>query len=222
MNAYKVLEEIKKRKNEIRNNQIPIEKLQGLVKENATEQEIQKLLKDDLSFLADVFASPADEYICLPEYMIGDRRVDFLILKYRYRMEVCLIEIKGANFNMIKSNHYKGMSAHIHTAKSQIDNHIQYINRNYDLFREKVHKTKEDVINGQYKGEFLLGPKGELYVDSEKDIKFRYAIIGGREKDEYRDSRARTIYENDRWEVYSWEAFIRRLDEKHGHYHEII
>ena len=45
-----------KRRNEIRTRQVPIEDLQKLVSKGATEHELQKVIKKDLSFLADVFA----------------------------------------------------------------------------------------------------------------------------------------------------------------------
>lgn len=213
-------EERAKRRNEIRSTQVPIEDLQRLVSEGATEQEIQKVIKKDLSFLADVFAY-REEYICLSEYVIGDDIVDFIVLTSRSRMQVCLIEIKGADFCTAKNSHYEGMNAHIHDAVGQINNHIRYINRNYSSFREQIHKTREDVISGRYKSNYLLGPKGELLVDPDKDIKLRNIVIGGSVRDDCKDSRERTEFEEGmqgRIEVYSWESFIRRLDEQHGHY----
>lgn len=218
--VYKEPEEQSKRRSEIRKAQVPIEKLQKLVDAGAIEQEIQKILKKDLSFLADVFAHPSDEYICLSEYPIGEDIVDFIVLTSRSRMQVCLIEVKGADFNTVKSSHYEGMNAHIHDAVGQINNHTRYISRNYDSFRELIHKTREEVISGQYKSNHLLGPKGELVVDPNKDIKLRKIVIGGKVKDDYRDSRERTEFEegiDDRITIYSWEAFIRRLDENHGY-----
>lgn len=219
--VYREPEERVIRRNKIKKAQIPIEKLEALITAKAKEQEIQRMLKTDLSFLAEVFATPIEEYICLTEYPIGDKKIDFVVLTSRSRMEVCLIEIKGANFYTCKNSHYKGMNRHIHDAMSQINNHIIYIRKNYSLFREEIHKTRESVINGQYQSKYLLGPVGELLVDPHKDIKIRGIIIGGRVRDDYKDSRERTCFEEgirDNIEVYSWESFIRRLDRQHGHY----
>ena len=87
----------------IQSAQLPIEELQSLVHKRANERVFQKVIKDDLSFLADVFASSPDEFICLSEYPIGDRIVDYVVLTSRSRMEVYLIEVKGANFRTSKT-----------------------------------------------------------------------------------------------------------------------
>lgn len=81
---------------------------------------------------------------------------------------------------------------------------------------------RQQVIDGKYKSNFLLGPKGRLLVDPNKDIDIEAIIIGGRTKDEYFDSSERTKFENKRdyWlHVYSWESFLRRVDDEHGHYY---
>lgn len=69
--VYQEPEERKQRREKIRKAQLPVEKLENLVKLQANEREMQKILQNDLSFLADAFALPAEEYICLSEYGIG-------------------------------------------------------------------------------------------------------------------------------------------------------
>lgn len=217
--TYKEPEERTKRRCMIRKDQIPIEELQAMVSNRANERKIQKIIKRDMSFLADVFAKPTDEYICLSEYRIGNGIVDFLVLTSRSRMEVHLIEVKGAEFNTIKSGNYKNTNSHINDAKWQINNHIDYINTNYDDFRKQIYNTKDEVIKGTYKGKYLLGPRGELLVDNEKDIVVEGAVIGGTEKECYIDSRMRNQCEKSTGiHIYSWDSFIRRIDEQHGHY----
>ncbi|ACD53635.1 hypothetical protein ST12_06240 [Clostridium botulinum] len=221
--CYKEPEEWTKRRNTIRKNQIPIETIANLVGDGANEREIQKVIKKDLSFLADYLQSPIDEYICLSELPIGDNVVDFVVLTSRSRMLVYLIEIKGADFFTVKSNHYKGMNSHIHDAVNQIGNHISYIEQNYETFRKYIHGIREQVINGDYKSNYLLGPKGHLEVDQNKDIEIETIVIGGKSKEDYTDSNERTRFEskNKYWlHVYSWESFLRRIDKVHGHYFE--
>lgn len=223
--VYKEPEERVERRNEIRKSQIPIEVLQKLVDKGANEREIQMVLKKDLSFLADVFARPEDEYICLAEFPIGGHKADFVVLTSRSRMEICLIEIKGADFYAARSSYYQGMNRNIYDAAGQINKHIRYIEGHYEAFRQYVHGIREQVIKGNYKSNYLLGPQGELYVDPLKDIKFRKVVIGGKVKDDYVDSRRRTEFEKDYMndiEAYSWDSFITRLDMKHGHYFDDI
>ena len=208
------------RKKEIQSSQIPIEDLSDLINQNANEQKFLKLIKKDLSFLADVFAQPVDEYICLSEYHICEKIVDFIVLTSRSRMEVCLIEVKGADFNICKKNHYGGMTSHIHAAEKQLLQHELYIQQNYITFIKKIHSTKHDVVTGAYSANYLLGPKGNLFVDPEKDIKLRKIIIGGKESNDYRDSHECSMFEQDHknLSIYSWESFLRRVDQQHGHY----
>lgn len=218
--VYKEPEEWTKRRDNIRQNQIPIENLQELVENGANEREIQKVIKQDLSFLSDYFQSPQDEYICLSELPIGDDIVDFVVLTSRSRMLVYLIEVKGADFFTVKASHYKGMNSHIHDAVKQISNHLRYIDSNYETFRNYIHKIRQQVIDEKYKPNNLLGPKGYLEVDPNKDIKIETVVIGGKSKDEYTDSSERTQFERDKYwlHVYSWESFLRRVDKVHGHY----
>ena len=208
------------RKNEIRKNQQPIEELIKLVQTRAKEYEIKRLLKKDLSFLADAFAMPPDEYICLPEFCIGDNRADFVVLTGRSRMTVCIVEIKGANFYTVKRGHYHSMGFPISNAIGQIINHKKYIKENYASFRKYIHEIRESVINGRYKSEYLLGPKGELVVDPQKDIELRNVVIGGKAYIDLIDSMERNKWEEEykNIEIYSWDSFIRRLDQFHGHY----
>lgn len=218
---YKEPVEWTDRRNNIRKNQVLVERLQELVSNAANERSFQEIIKQDLSFLSDYFQYPQDEYICLSEVPIGGGIVDFIVLTSRSRMSVKLIEIKGADFYTTRGSHYKGMNAHINDAVHQIENHIQYIERNYDAFRKYIHNIRHQVINGGYKSNFLLGPKGYLEVDPNKDIHIGTIVIGGRTKDEYMDSYERTRFEkrHDYWlNVYSWESFLRGVDKSHGHY----
>lgn len=218
---YKEPVEWTERRNSIRKKQIPIENLQKLINDGANEREIQKVIKSDLSFLSDYLQSPQDEYICLSELPIGNDIVDFVVLTSRSRMLVYLIEVKGADFFTAKGGHYKGMNSRIHDAVKQIGNHICYIDKNYESFRKYIHDIRQQVIDGKYKSNCLLGPVGYLEVDPDKDIKIETIVIGGKTRDEHYASSERTQFEsnNKYWlHVYSWESFLRRIDKAHGHY----
>lgn len=136
-------------------------------------------------------------------------------------MEVCLIEIKGADFHLFTQDSYHSLSAAMQKGVDQISNRVKYIKEHYADFRYQIHRTRENVLKNRYKARYLLGPEGNLLVDKDKDIKLRKVVIGEREQDEYEDSRGRTRYEEDIYqniEIYSWKSFIRRLDPYHGHY----
>lgn len=84
--VYKEPTEWTERRNNIRKSQVPIERLQELVESGASEREIQKVLKQDMSFLSDYFQSPQDEYICLSEVYPGGI---FIILSRHVKQFVC-------------------------------------------------------------------------------------------------------------------------------------
>lgn len=175
-----------------------------------------------MSFLSDWLQSPADEYICLSELPIGNGKVDFVVLTSRSRMLVYLIEIKGANFNIINKNHYKDMNVNIHNAVKQISNHIKYIDENYEVFRKYIHNIRQEVIDGKYKPNHLLGPKGYLEVDPDKDISIATIVIGEKTVNDHFESSERTKFEKGynsySLKVCSWNSFLNRIDKNHGHY----
>ena len=70
---------ISRRRLEIWENHVPKDRLASLVEKGASEQELAKLLKRDLSLLADAFAFPEEEYIVFAEFPTGTGRVLSLI-----------------------------------------------------------------------------------------------------------------------------------------------
>ena len=48
---------------------------------------IHKLIKEDLSFMADYLAEPYEEYICFSNYPIGDKIADFVVLDIKIKNE---------------------------------------------------------------------------------------------------------------------------------------
>ena len=78
--------------------------LQQLILAGASERQIQSLLKKDLSMLAEVYAHPSYDYICFSEFPVNNGCVDFAIFTGVSWMTVILIEVKGADFNIVNQS----------------------------------------------------------------------------------------------------------------------
>jgi len=204
------------RRLEIEENKIKKQELQNLILNNAIENELLKLLKMDLSVFAEIYANPKEEYICFSEFPIGDGgRVDFAIFSSRSRMNVTLIEVKGANFNLlVNSGGYEVLSKKMEIAIAQIKQRSGYIHRNYELFRKQMHEIRIQVEEGNSRYNSLLGPRGCVLVDPNKDINIRYVVIGGRTNDDLEESWRRQDYQSDNPPLYieTWDTFLRRLE----------
>jgi len=208
-----------KRKLEIEKNMITKSDLLCMVEKNATEQELLKLLKTDLSIIAEQYAHHGDEYICFSEFPIGDAgNADFVLFSGRSWMCVTLIEIKGANFELLANRSgYKAFSSKIDIAQKQVYEKNGYIYRNYETFRKKMHKIRKEVESGKRRYNSLLGPQGHLNVDPEKDITIRYVIIGGRTVDELDESGKRYDFENitnPPIHLETWDSWLKKLSRK--------
>lgn len=187
-----------------------------LINSNSGERDILRFLNTDLTFFSEVYANPAEEYICFSEFPIGDGgRVDFAVFSSRSRMDVTLIEVKGAEFPlMINSGGYRVFSKKIEIAISQAKARSGYVHRNYMQFREYVHKVRKEVENRTYLGKALLGPEIKLLVDPNKDVAVRYIVIGGRTENDLSESWKRHEYEssnNPPMYIETWDSFARRL-----------
>ena len=219
--VYKEPEEITIQRNKIYKNQRNIEDFIELIEENSQEMKIHKLIKEDLSFMADYLAEPHEEYICFSNYPIGDKIADFVVLTSRSKMKVCIVEVKGADFKIVKANHYQGLNVHMNDAITQLKNHMEYINRNYSSFRTQIHEDKDKAINEEYSGNYLVGPRKTLLVDPQKDIDVKYIAIGGVEREDKSIEESHEIVKckpADNLEIASWNSFVRKLDEYHGHH----
>lgn len=208
-----------RRRLEIEEKKISKEKLLNLVENGAIERELQSLLKTDLSIFAEVYAHPAEEYICFSEFPIGEKgKVDFAIFTGRSRMDVTLVEIKGADFSlMAKSNGYRTFAKKMEIGISQAKERSGYVYRNYEKFREFVHVVRQDIEKGETMYNSLLGPAGSLQVDPNKDINLRYIVIGGRTDDDLKESWRRHEHEKDNnppLHIETWDTFCRRLTRK--------
>lgn len=205
------------RREDIINQGLPEGTLQNTIAKGATETELQKLIKSDLSIIGDFYSHPSEEYICFSEFPLDGGFVDFAMFSGRSRMDVTLIEVKGADYNLINGNHYEDFSAKTNQAVQQIRKRLGYITRNYEEFRRFVHETREYVESGKEKFNSFVGPKGNLGVDPNKDINLHTVVVGGRSKDDLNESRLRHEYErgtSPSIKVESWDSWIRKSRRK--------
>jgi hypothetical protein len=191
---------------------LPLSEIASLVSQGASERELQAEFKRDLSVIGAACAHPAikNEYIAFSEFPVGHGNVDFVVFTDRSRMDVILIEVKGANFNFINAD--GAVAADINFAAQQIRERFYQIQSNYEPFRRQVHVIRKAVESGSQKYNSILGSNGFLHVDPEKDIDIRGIVIGGRTKDDLEESRARHQLEmaTPRATFESWDSWLRK------------
>jgi hypothetical protein len=203
-----------KRRNDIEARMIRKAQIVDLVTRGAGEQELQRLLKQDLSIFAEIYAHPKDEYICFSEFPIADGAVDFAVFSGRSRMDVTLIEVKGAEFHLVNRGHYEKFSAKIDEAVHQIRTRLRHVIDNIKDFRSYVHQARLNVERGNFQYNSLLGPESHLEVDPNKDINIRCVVIGGRTRNDLEESRKRhdlEITTHPPIRVESWDTWMRKI-----------
>lgn len=203
-----------KRRLEIIDGMISKSAIQDLVLNRAGEQDIQRFLKTDLSIFGEVYAKPVDEYICFSEFPLADGSVDFAVFTGRSRMDVILIEVKGADFNLLNNNHYKEFNHKINEAAGQIRTRLGHVYRDFLTFRDHVHSLRNRAETGEVICNAFLGPDHRLQVDPNKDINIKTVVIGGRTVNDQEESVKRQDYEArviPPIRVESWDTWLRRL-----------
>lgn len=203
-----------KRRLEIADAKISKSEVEALISEGAGERDIQCLLKRDLSIFGEAYAKPDDEYICFSEFPLGEGFVDFVVLTGRSRMDVILIEIKGADFNLLNADHYKEFNHKINQAAGQLRSRLGQIYRDISPFRDHVHCLRARAERGEKIHNAFLGPHHRLEVDPQKDINIRTVLIGGRTVDDRTESTKRHDYERTftpQIRIESWDTWLRRL-----------
>lgn len=186
----------------------------ALVQSGSSERALQALLKKDLSIFGEIYAHPHEEYIAFSEFPVGDGFVDFAIFTGRSRMDVVLIEIKGADFYLANSDSYGKFASKIEEGAHQIRTRLGVFTRNYDSFQADVHKVRAKAECGAAVHNALIGPESPLHVDPNKDVNVRYVVIGGRTRDDVKESRMRDDYErsfNPTIKLESWDTWLRKL-----------
>lgn len=203
-----------KRRIEIQENKIPKDSINNLIQSGASEQELQRLLKKDLSLFGEAYGKPDDEYICFSEYPLANGFIDFVVFTGRSRMDIIIIEIKGADFNLVNSNHYAAFNYKINEAATQIQNRLGLIYRELNAFRKSAHNHRIQAENGDKLYNAFLGPYSKLHVDPNKDVNIRSVIIGGRTINDLEESYKRQDYESRTTppiRIESWDTWLRRL-----------
>lgn len=202
------------RRVEIQQNMVSKQVLSSAVSAGATERELQAILRSDLSLLAEVYAQPRDDYICFAEFPIADGIVDFAVFTSTSRMEVILIEIKGANFYLVNKGSYGNFSAKVNEAAQQIRRRVGSIFQHLAEFRTEVHRIREAVESGKKMYNSFIGPYGSLGVDPEKDIYIRSVIIAGRSRNDLEESHLRHDFESSLSppvRLESWDTWLKKL-----------
>ncbi len=206
--------EVTKRRNDIEAKMISKRQVVELVERGAGEQELQRLLKQDLSMFAEIYADPKDEYICFSELPVADGAVDFVVFSGTSRMDVTLIEIKGSEFFLVNRGHYEKFASKIDEAVCQIRKRLRVVIDEIKEFRAHVHRVRKSVEKGTSHYNSLLGPIGYLEVDPNKDLNIRCVVIGGRTRNDLEESKARHELE---WNTHppirveSWDTWLRKV-----------
>ncbi|AMO82259.1 Shedu immune nuclease family protein [Obesumbacterium proteus] len=201
------------RKCEILNSMIPKSSITQLIESGAKEQEIQRVIKSDLSLIAEAYVG-GNEYICFSEYPLADGSVDFVIFTGRSRMDIILIEVKGANFNLVNANNYGSFNHKVRDAAEQIQKRLGLVYRDYESFRKDAHEKRMKVLSGDLIHNAFVGPKSCKQVDPNKDVYVRSIVIGGRTVNDLEESKKRHDYEihsTPPIRIESWDTWLRRL-----------
>ncbi|HFT6992673.1 TPA: Shedu anti-phage system protein SduA domain-containing protein [Stenotrophomonas maltophilia] len=206
--------EVIKRKLEIADGMISRSSVRALVEAGSGERELQRLLKSDLSIIAEAFTSSGDEYICFSELPFGDGFVDFAVFSGRSRMDVVLIEVKGAEFNLVNNNHYQEFNHKVLQAAGQLRSRLGLFHRDMEATRRELHRIRADAERGIRIHNAFLGPEAPLEVDPQKDIDIHTVIIGGRTQNDLEESRKRHDFErgtSPHVRLESWDTWLRRI-----------
>lgn len=140
--------------------------------------------------------------------------MDFAVFSSRSRMEMTLVEVKGADFNIFVNNGgYEVLAKKMEIGIAQIKQRSGYVHRNYEAFRTQMHSIRMLVETGKQMYNSLLGPKGCIIVDPNKDVNIRYVVIGGRTGEDLKESWKRQDYQsnNPPFFIETWDTFLRRL-----------
>jgi hypothetical protein len=203
-----------KRRNDIESRMISKKLVVDLVDRGASEQELQRLLKQDLSIFAEIYAHPEEEYICFSEFPVANGTVDFTVFSGRSGMDVTLIEVKGANFYLANQGHYDKFSSKIEEAVYQINKRLRHIYDGFEEFTAQVHRIRQNVEQGKSQYNSLLGPVGHLQVRSESGLNIRSVVIGSRTRNDLEESKKRYDVERNTQspiKIESWDTWLRKV-----------
>lgn len=206
--------EVVNRRFEIEATMVSRKEIQELVDRGATERELQSLLKRDLSLFGELYASPHECYIAFSEFPLADGFVDFTVFTSASRMEIVLIEIKGADFFLVNDDAYGEFAQSMNRAAGQIRRRVGDIYRGLASFRKQAHKIRARAEAGEIIHGAFLGPQCPLEVDPDKDITIRTVVVGGRTRNDQAESRKRHDFEHGvspPIKIESWDTWLRKL-----------
>lgn len=210
--------DISERRLEIAKNMHSMETIKDFLNTSPSERQLSVFLKEDMSLLAEVYAKPSEEYICFAEFPVGNGRVDFAVFTGRSRMDVYLIEIKGAQKSLRKKNHYGDFRAEIQEGRSQLIERKNWCEQNYIDYKRFVHLILDDIIQRNTRPyHAFLGPIYKLEVDAQKDVDFHYILIAGRTSEDLTDSKKRHQADaatNFHIQTETWDSWINKLIRK--------
>jgi hypothetical protein len=206
---------VTKRKLEIIAGQIPKALISALIDNGSNEQALQRILKQDLSLIAEVYAFPEDEYLCFSEFPVGEGQVDFALFTGRSWMDVVLIEVKGADYYLLNRNSYGNFASKFNEAVKQIQGRLATIyNDGLKKFQHQVYMLKARAEAGERVYNAFLGPMSNLGVDPEKGVNVRFVVIGGRTRDDLEESKQRQNFERTfvpPLKIETWDTWLRKL-----------
>lgn len=206
--------EVVNRRSDIEANMISKKEINALVERGATERELQSLLKRDLSLFGELYSNPHESYIAFSEFPLVDGFVDFTLFTSTSRMEIVLIEIKGADFFLVNDDAYGEFAQSMNRAAGQIRRRVGDIYRDLATFRKQVHKIRASAQAGEKIHGAFLGPQCPLEVDPDKDITIRTVVVGGRTRNDQVESRKRHDFEHGvspPIKIESWDTWLRKL-----------
>lgn len=214
--------EITERRLEIDKGKISKQAVKEMLDQYPPEREMSAFLKRDMSLLSECYANPEDEYICFSEFPIdkgegkgkGKEIVDFALFTGRSRMTVYLIEIKGAQNDLCRKNHYKDFRADVQEGRGQLIQRAAWIKNNYRECCNFVHKVLKSVKENGRPYNAFVGPQYKLLVDPNKDVIFKYVLIAGRTGDDLHDSHKRHITDcamNGDFQTETWDSWYGKL-----------
>ncbi|MDR3369533.1 DUF4263 domain-containing protein [Rhodoferax sp.] len=206
--------EVVNRRARIAANMVSKAAIQELVERGASERELLSLLKRDLSLFGELYASPHEHYLAFSEFPLADGFVDFTLFTSTSRMEIVLIEVKGADFFLVNDDHYGEVAQSMNRAAGQIRRRIGDIYENLPMFRKRVHEIRARAEAGEKIHGAFLSPYCPIGVDPNKDITIRTVVIGGRTRDDLVESKKRHQFEHGvspPIKIESWDTWLRKL-----------
>ncbi|WP_071750343.1 Shedu anti-phage system protein SduA domain-containing protein [Burkholderia ubonensis] len=194
-----------------------METIKDLVASGAGEHEIQAFIKTKCLHILGEACTPssiAGEYIAFSQFQIMEGKTDFVVFTNRSRMEVVIIEIKGADFNFLNAD--GTINKNIHDAAQQVRNRFSHIQNGYETWRRRFHEIRRDVEAGKTIYSSFLGPAKHLEVDPGKEIWWKGMVIGGRSTEDHKESSIRNQLESEspRITYDTWDGWLK----KNGHY----